>query len=84
VPTSSKSENDEPLSSDSVSLEPLPALLPAANWVLELLDARDELQTITIYSESIISFQELENVAKAFVTDLKGKISRRFFIPRIL
>ena len=55
------------------------ALLPAANWVLELLDACDELQATTkikIKSESITSFQE--NVAKPFVTDLKGNISRRF------
>ena len=45
-------------------------LLPAANWVLELLDARDELQTTTkikINSESITSFKK--NVAKPFVTD---------------
>ena len=59
------------------------ALLPAANWVLELLDARDELQATTIInSESITSFQE--NVAKPFVTDLKGNISRRFSSQNIV
>jgi hypothetical protein len=53
------------------------ALLPAANWVLELLDAQDKLQDIaTIDSESITSFQD--KVAKPFVTALKGNISRRF------
>ena len=64
---------------DSTLLTLYDALLPAANWVLELLDARDELQATTkikINSESITSFQE--NVAKHFVTDLKGNISRRF------
>ena len=55
------------------------ALLPAANWMLELQDACDKLQATTIIkinSESIISFRE--NVAKPSVTDLKGSISRRF------
>ncbi len=53
------------------------SLLPAANWVLELLDAQDELQAIAIIdSESITSFQD--KVAKPFVTDLKENISRRF------
>lgn len=64
---------------DSTLLTLDDALLPAANWVLELMDARDELQATTkieINSESIISFQE--NVAKPFVIDLKGNISRRF------
>ena len=64
---------------DSTRLTLDDALLPAANWVLGLLDACDELQATTkikINSESITSFQE--NVAKPFVTDLKGNISRRF------
>ncbi len=53
------------------------SLLPAAHWVLELLDAQDELQAIAIIdSESITSFQD--KVAKPFVTDLKENISRRF------
>ena len=60
---------------DSTLLTLDDALLPAANWVLVLLDARDELQ-VQVNSESITSFQE--NVAKPFVTDLKGNISRRF------
>ena len=58
---------------DSTLLTLDDVLLPAANWVLELLDARDELQATTI---TITSFQE--NVAKPFVTDLKGNISRTF------
>ena len=64
---------------DSTLLTLDDALLPASNWVLELLYACDELQATTkieIYSESITSFQE--NVAKPFVTDLKGNVSRRF------
>ena len=64
---------------DSTLLTLDDALLPAANWMLELLDSRDELQATTkikINSESITSFQE--NVATPFVTDLKGNISRRF------
>ena len=64
---------------DSTLLTLDDALLPASNWVWQLLDARDELQATTkikINSESITSFQE--NVAKPFVTDLKVNISRRF------
>ena len=70
---------------DSTLLTLDDALLPAANWVLELLDARDELQATTkikINSESITSFQE--NVAKPFVTDLKVNISRRFYSQDIV
>lgn len=55
------------------------ALLPAANWVLELLDAQEEIEAATrikVTTDAITSFQE--NVAKPFVTDLKGNISRRF------
>ena len=55
---------------DSTLLTLDDTLLPAANWVLELLDTRDELQATTkikINSESITSFQK--NVAKPFVTD---------------
>ena len=52
---------------DSTLLTLDDALLPAADWVLELLDACDKLQATTkieISSESITSFQE--NMAKPF------------------
>lgn len=55
------------------------ATLPAANWVLELLDAKDDLEAATdnkITTESITSFQE--RVAKPFTTKLKANISSRF------
>ena len=53
------------------------SLLPAANWVLELLDAQDELQAITIIdSESITFFQD--KVATPFVTDLKKYFEKIF------
>ena len=55
------------------------ATLPAANWVLELLDAKDDLEAATdnkITTESITSFQE--RVAKPFITKLKANISSRF------
>ena len=55
------------------------ALLPAANWVLELLETREAIEAATsieVTTDAITSFQE--NVAKSFVTDLKGNISRRF------
>jgi len=55
------------------------AILPAANWVLELLDAKDDLQAATdveITIAIITSFQE--RVAKPFVMMLKANISSRF------
>jgi len=55
------------------------AVLPAANWVLELLDAHENLEEATgtkISMEVISSFQE--NVAKPFISDLKENISSRF------
>ena len=55
------------------------ALLPAANWVLELMDAREEIKRATgviVTSANIASFQE--RVAKLFITDLKNNIVCRF------
>ena len=54
-------------------------ILPAANWVLELLDTKDDLEAapdIKITTESITSFQD--RVAKPFNTMLKNNISSRF------
>ena len=55
------------------------AVVPAANWVLELLDASENLEEATgtkISMEVISSFQK--NVAKPFISDLKENISSRF------
>ena len=55
------------------------AILPAANWVLELLDAKDDLEAATdveITTAIITSFQE--RVAKPLVMMLKANISSRF------
>ena len=55
------------------------AVLPAANWVLELLDARESLEEVTgneISMEVISSFQE--NVTKPFISNLKENVSSRF------
>ena len=55
------------------------ALLPATNWVLELMDAREEIERATgvkVTSANIASFQE--RVAKHFITDLKNNIVCRF------
>ena len=55
------------------------ALLPAANWVVELMDAREEIERTTgvkVTSANIASFQE--RVAKHFITDLKNNIVCRF------
>ena len=51
------------------------AILPAANWVLELLDTKDDLDAaidIKITRESITSFQY--RVAKPFITMFKKNI----------
>ena len=61
------------------TLNTLDVTLPAANWVLELMDAKDEIEEATdikIATESITTFQE--RVAKPFVTMLKANISSRF------
>ena len=53
--------------------------LPAANWVLELMDAKDEIEEATdikITTESITTFQE--RVAKSFLTMLQPNISSQF------
>ena len=55
------------------------ALLPTANWVLELIDAHDQLDDATgikVTPDDISSFQK--NVAESFVADLKNNISSRF------
>ena len=55
------------------------ALLPTANWVLELMDAREEIESATgvkVTSANIASFQE--EVAEHFITDLKNNIVCRF------
>ena len=51
------------------------AVLPAANWVLKLMDAREEIERATgvkVNLADIVSFQE--RVAKYFITDLKNSI----------
>ena len=51
------------------------AKLPAANWVLELLDAKDTLEVApgtTMTTANIGSFQEA--MAKPFITKLKNNI----------
>ena len=55
------------------------AVLPAANWILELLNTWEALEAVTdttVTMEDISSFQE--RVAKPFVRDLKSNISSRF------
>ena len=55
------------------------AMLPVANWVLELLDARKALEAVTdttVTMEDISSFQKRS--PKPFVSDLKCNISSRF------
>ena len=61
------------------TLNALDAMLPAANRVLELIDAKDEIEEATgikITTESIATFHE--QVAKPFVRMLKANISSRF------
>ena len=55
------------------------AVLPAANWVLELLEDCDDLQTATevmLTQQDITSFQD--NVGKPFVVLVKENIANRF------
>ena len=55
------------------------ALLPSANWVLELTDTREEIEIATgieTTSASIASFHERD--ASHFITDLKDNIAHRF------
>ena len=55
------------------------AVLPGANWMLELLDNIDDLKTatkVTIDTDKILSFQN--TIAKPFVADLKANITSRF------
>ena len=54
-------------------------MLLAVNWVMELLDVREALETVTnttVIMEDISSFQE--RVTKPFVSVLKSNISSRF------
>ena len=54
-------------------------LLPAANWVLDLLDVKEEMGTtvgINFNSEDIVSFQR--RVTEPFHTKLKENIQNRF------
>ena len=54
------------------------AVLPAANWVLELLEDCDDLQTATevmLTQQDITSFQD---VGKPFVALVKENIANRF------
>ena len=56
-------------------------VLPAANWVLELLDQVDDLQEATgviIDRAQILSFQE--TVVKPFIVKLKDNIKSICFI----
>ena len=55
------------------------ALLPTANWVLELIDAHDQLDDASgnkVTPNDISSFQK--NVAESFIADLKNNISSHF------
>lgn len=55
------------------------ALLPAANWVLELLDTADDLEKATgvkITQADITSFQD--RVGVLFISHVKDNISSRF------
>ena len=55
------------------------AVLPGANWVLELLDNIDDLKyftKVTIDADKILSFQNA--IGKPFVADLKAIITSRF------
>ena len=61
------------------------AILPAANWVLELLDTKDDLEATTdikITTESITSYQD--RVAKPFITMLKNNISSWFILQDVV
>ena len=54
-------------------------LLPAANWVLELIDAQGEMEDATgieVTTPDISSFQK--NVAEPFLVDLKNNITSSF------
>ena len=55
------------------------AILPSANWVLQLQDAREELKAATgieVTHLDICSFQEI--VGKPFIRFIKDNISSRF------
>ncbi len=55
------------------------AILPSANWVLQLQDAREELKAATGIEAThldICSFQE--RVGKPFIRLIKGNISSQF------
>ena len=55
------------------------ALLPAANWVLELIDAQAEIEDVTgikVTTPDVSSFQK--SLAEPFLRDLKNNISSRF------
>ena len=55
------------------------AVLPAANWVLELLDVKDDLQAATGTSISMLDITSfMDRVAKPFITKLKNTISSWF------
>ncbi len=61
------------------------AMLPAANWVLELMDAKNEIEEvtdITLTTESIATFQG--QVAEPFIRMLKANISSRFISQDIV
>ena len=55
------------------------ALLPTANWVLKLLDVREEIERaigLQVTSAAIASFQDA--VAKPFINELKNNITSRY------
>ena len=55
------------------------ATTPAANWVLELLDSKDDILQATgeiVNDNKILKFQD--TVGKPFVTNLKENILSRF------
>ena len=60
------------------TLNSLDAILPSANWVLQLQDAREELKAVTgteVIHLDINSFQE--TVGKPFIRLIKDNISSR-------
>ena len=55
------------------------SLLPAANWVLELLDISESLDEVADLKVTLADIQSFHNaVGKPFISDLKCNISSRF------
>ncbi len=54
------------------------AMEPAANWILQLQDAREELSTIEVNVSATDALAFLRSTGKPFVLNLKANISSRF------